>query len=547
MKARSPATGPAAGLRASDAARIAAHWHGVRMRKVRAGADPDAATRLVTLPVDWEDSAAAALAQLAPGRADVSLAQAATRWIVALDDGARTEDRQAADAPGGSRTAGPDLAGRLATMLLHRIAAPNQAVWQGSRTASPAFVLNLAAFARPGSGFDLNGFAAAIGAVSDALRLLLRAGGRSGRILLGNLDACLAALGLDYDSDPARDVAACLVALATTSAHPERVPAHGAGQPPPSRCVIPMLARRANAAWQQAAAQASDRSPELFREAGPIETGLSAPGPADALLGFEACGIAPIFSPLRADGRLAASTLARLAARRMSPEAALAASLAGEVVLRTADFASVQAMHRAVSPFIDRMLAPMPAHQPVPVSTDDRVAVVPPTRRELPSRHGGFTQKASVGGHRLYLRTGEYADGSLGELAISPVRDGPAQRGLMEAFAQAVSLGLQHGVPLEAYVEAFAYTRFGPNGAVEGDASISSATSLLDYAFRTLAHAYLGRALPDAPRQTEANRMPLDAAADALLPLDLPRAADAEARPGIKPGVRQRHGLRLVG
>ena len=527
MKARSPATG--------STARIAAHWNGVRMRRVRAGADPDAATRLVTLPADWDDDAAAALAQLAPGRTEVSLAQAATRWIAALAD----------DTAAGTTPAGTDLAARLATMLLYRIAAPNHAVWQGARSTAPAFVLNLAAFVRPGSGFDVNGFAAAVGAVSEALLVLIRTGGRSGRVLLGNLDACLAGLGLDYDSEQARDVAACLVALATASAHPDRVPPQGVCQPP-ARCVVPSLAKRANAAWQQAAAHAPDRNVELFSEAGHIETGLSVPGPVDALLGFEACGIAPIFSPLRPDGRLAASTLARLAARSMGPEAALAASLAGETVLRAADFASVQAMHRAVSPFIDRMTAPVPSHQPVqPISSaaDERAVAARPARRELPSRHGGFTQKASVGGHRLYLRTGEYPDGSLGELAISPMRDGPAQRGLMEAFGQAVSLGLQHGVPLEAYVEAFAYTRFGPSGAVEGDASIGNATSLLDYAFRTLAHAYLGRALPDAAQHAEPGASPTEAAAEALLPLDLPRASNA----GIKPGVRQRHGLRLVG
>lgn len=497
-------------------ARTTALWHGVRMRTVRASADPDAAMRLVTMPADWDDGAAAALAELVPGSKEVSLVQASTRWISALT----------------GEQPGFELAGRLVTMLLRRIAAPNQAMWQASRAATPAFVLNLASFAEPGSGFDLDGFVQAIGTAAEALHLLDGRGG-SGRILLGNLDTCLAHLGLDYDGDAARDVAACLMALASASAHPGRATPHGTGRLPPARCVVPGLAARALAAWQQAT-QAPVAAPG-FCDRGRIETGLSIPGPADALLGFEACGIAPIFSPLRADGRLAGSTLARLAARATSPEAAFAASLAGEVVLPTADFAAVQAMHRAVGPFIDRMPAPLPSHQPVSSPAEDRQVAAAPGRRELPSRHGGFTQKASVGGHRLYLRTGEYADGSLGELAISPVRDGPAQRGLMDAFSQAVSIGLQHGVPLQAYVEAFAYTRFGPNGAVEGDASVSSATSLLDYAFRTLAQAYLGRAMPDAPE----GHAPLRPAHEALLPLDLPHASDA--------GTRQRHGLRLVG
>ena len=515
---------------------ISAHWNGVRMRKVRAGADPDAATRLVTLPADWDDDAAAALAQLAPGQANVSLAQAAARWIQAI---AGVPASQEADA--GTTITDSGLAERLNQLLLYRVAAPNQAVWQASRTETPAFVINLAAFAQAPAGFDVDALEAAVRNVAEALRRQAGITGKSGRILLGNLDACLAGLGLDYDSDAARDMAACLFALATASAHPDRAPRQGLRRQPPAQCPVPQLAARAQAAWHHAAAHTAGTDSELFPEPDQVETGLSMPGPADALLGFEACGVAPIFSPLRSDGRLATSTLARLAARGTSPEAALAASLAGAPVLRMADFASVQAMHRAISPFIDRM--PVPALSSDGADAGRRVAaghpdLPTPSRRELPARHGGFTQKASVGGHRMFLRTGEYRDGSLGELSISPVRDGPAQRGLMEAFSQAVSIGLQHGVPLEAYVDAFAYMRFGPNGAVEGDASVASATSLLDYAFRTLAQTYLGCVLPDAPQAQPDHEIPEDQA-EALLPLDLPRASNV--------GIRQRHGLRLVG
>ena len=97
------------------------------------------------------------------------------------------------------------------------------------------------------------------------------------------------------------------------------------------------------------------------------------------------------------------------------------------------------------------------------------------------------------GGHKLYLRTGEYADGQLGEIFLALHKEGAAFRGLMDNFAVAVSLGLQHGVPLESFVEAFTFTRFGPAGAVEGDPAVRTATSLLDYAFRHLAANYLGR------------------------------------------------------
>ena len=93
-------------------------------------------------------------------------------------------------------------------------------------------------------------------------------------------------------------------------------------------------------------------------------------------------------------------------------------------------------------------------------------------RRDLPARRAGYTQKAAVGGHRLYLRTGEYDDGTLGEVFVALHKEGAAFRGLMDNFAVAVSLGLQHGVPLEAFVEAFTFTRFGPAGAVEGDPAV---------------------------------------------------------------------------
>ncbi len=102
--------------------------------------------------------------------------------------------------------------------------------------------------------------------------------------------------------------------------------------------------------------------------------------------------------------------------------------------------------------------------------------MVAPQRRELPSRRSGYTQKASVGGHKLFLRTGEYDDGMLGEIFIALQKEGAAFRGLMDNFAHAVSIGLQHGVPLERFVETFTFTRFGPAGAVEGDPAVHAAT-----------------------------------------------------------------------
>jgi ribonucleoside-diphosphate reductase alpha chain len=114
-------------------------------------------------------------------------------------------------------------------------------------------------------------------------------------------------------------------------------------------------------------------------------------------------------------------------------------------------------------------------------------------RRRMPDRRDGYTQKAIVGGHKVYLRTGEYDDKSLGEIFIDMHKEGAAFRSLMNNFAIAVSLGLQHGVPLEEYVDAFTFTRFEPNGPVVGHANIKMATSILDYIFRELAVSYLGR------------------------------------------------------
>src|SRR5271165_4661113 len=127
------------------------------------------------------------------------------------------------------------------------------------------------------------------------------------------------------------------------------------------------------------------------------------------------------------------------------------------------------------------------------------VAAIPPrqqsgnTRERPPHRRGGYTQKARVGGHKVYLRTGEYPDGRLGEIFVDMHKEGAAFRSLMNNFAIAVSLGLQYGVPLEKYVEAFTFTRFEPAGLVHGNDKIKNATSILDYIFRELAISYLGR------------------------------------------------------
>ncbi|WP_411817661.1 vitamin B12-dependent ribonucleotide reductase [Hyphococcus sp. DH-69] len=145
---------------------------------------------------------------------------------------------------------------------------------------------------------------------------------------------------------------------------------------------------------------------------------------------------------------------------------------------------------------IDDELMEAPAAQKSKVVAErivERIIERTPGRRRLPDRRKGYIQKAIVGGHKVYLHTGEFDDGELGELFVDMHKEGAAFRSLMNNFAIAVSLGLQYGVPLEEFVDAYVFTRFDPSGPVQGNDQIKNATSILDYIFRELAISYLGR------------------------------------------------------
>ena len=114
-------------------------------------------------------------------------------------------------------------------------------------------------------------------------------------------------------------------------------------------------------------------------------------------------------------------------------------------------------------------------------------------RFKMPDRRKGYIQKASIGDHKIYLHTGEYNDGKIGEIFIDTNKEGELVKALMNNFAIAISLGLQYGVPLDEFVDAFIDTKFEPSGKVEGNDRILSATSILDYVFRELAISYLGK------------------------------------------------------
>ncbi len=140
----------------------------------------------------------------------------------------------------------------------------------------------------------------------------------------------------------------------------------------------------------------------------------------------------------------------------------------------------------------DVMLTEEPSSEPVKIA-ERIVHRYIARRRRLPDRRAGYTQKARIGNHKMYLRTGEYEDGTLGEIFIDMHKEGAAFRSMTNCFAIAVSLGLQHGVPLDEFVDAFIFTRFEPNGIVAGNPHIKMSTSIIDYIFRELAITYLDR------------------------------------------------------
>jgi len=158
-------------------------------------------------------------------------------------------------------------------------------------------------------------------------------------------------------------------------------------------------------------------------------------------------------------------------------------------------------------------------------------------RESLPARRKGYTQKARVGGHKIYLKTGEHADGRLGEIFVDMHNEGAAFRSLVNNFAIAISVGLQYGVPLEEYVDAFTFTRFEPAGLVQGNDAIKNATSIIDYVFRELAVSYLGRDdlahVPPAGAAHEQLR-PTDAASSHTPPQSPEDSPDLAARSWVR-------------
>jgi len=496
-------------------ARADQSWHGIR-QSVRGGrADPDGAEISVRLPVAWGQDAADALAGLLPGQSSIDLTTAASAWIEPIAAEAKSLNM--------SDSMGRELHERLAA----RQGAPTARLWRGTGTEAPGFVFNVCQFLSDDGGFDVAGFGKAVQLAVTALTLAAPGAHRLA-IGLTDLHGLIVRLGLDYDSAPARGLGSMLGAFMTAQADLASAQLLARGTAPgyamnyvsdlPRDCALPGLAGAAAAARQQAVACGTRRHECL--------TDFAGDAMVEALLGAEAVSFRPAISAVTEGGQLRLWAQARLATLGLTAETALAAVLSGTELLTPPRPAAELAMHEAIAPHVHAMPARPQRAQPARAGAK---------RDMLPARRVGYTQKASVGGHKLFLSTGEYADGRLGEIFIALHKEGPAFRGLMDAFAIAVSLGLQHGVNLEDYVEAFTFTRFGPAGAVEGDPAVLQATSMIDYVFRNLALNYLGRtnlapALPedgDTVGDGVADRAP-------LLPLDLPAPAPRERRRALK-------------
>ena len=200
-------------------------------------------------------------------------------------------------------------------------------------------------------------------------------------------------------------------------------------------------------------------------------------------------------------------------------------------------------------------LAALPAAERIPAVAEKIVERIVEKfvheRERLPNRRKGYTQKAIVGGHKVYLRTGEFDDGRLGEIFIDMHKEGAAFRAMMNNFAIAISLGLQYGVPLDEYVEAFTFTRFEPAGMVMGNDSIKNATSILDYVFRELAISYLDRTdlahvTPDAASTTIGKGVAEDKAIREPSPAPAPVSATQFVSRGMTRGRVKNQNLMLV-
>ncbi|MCF8878741.1 hypothetical protein L5876_02810 [Hyphobacterium sp. SN044] len=363
------------------------------------------------------------------------------------------------------------------------------------RTAEgPGFAIDLEAFAGP-DGFDRMRLSGHLALIGEALRA--RGGkGAAGHINLTGFAALFAALGHAYDSDEAMALVREIGETAEASAGdrvtvgacaPEPVSARLLGSESDGIAPLDGLTTEIDGALQWRRCVAAGLSRLRFELPEPprgVPADAFAPPRPEAVLILAATLAARLDGPVAADITLPAET-----------ELETVATLIRAAAQMKLPLLTVQRHGSGFTALLDTLeaVAETPEQVRLAEKMVERIVERSADRRKLPDRRKGYIQKATVGGHKVYLHTGEFEDGELGEIFIDMHKEGAAFRSLMNNFAIAISIALQYGVPLEEFVDAFVFTRFEPAGPVEGNDSIRHATSILDYLFRELAVSYLGR------------------------------------------------------
>jgi len=354
-------------------------------------------------------------------------------------------------------------------------------------TPGPLLHLNLAA-----CGADVAVIENTVSVWAEALRSSVRKSDAAGTISLSGFAAVFARLGLPYDSDAARQIAVDIADAAMTAAG-DRVTI-SAIEPngdlarlmeADSRGLSPLpdvLVQTAEGRKLRSSVIAGLKTLGLGMTDKGAMTAFARPAPESVIALASALearlnGPAPvIIGPPQDAGPDVTARLMRLAGK--AGLSSVAINRQGSGLTRLLDD-------------IDEDLESGDEH--IVEKIIEKIVEKPVDRRKMPDRRKGYIQKATVGGHKVYLHTGEFDSGELGEIFIDMHKEGAAFRSLMNNFAIAISIALQYGVPLEEFVDAFVFTRFEPAGDVEGNDSIRHATSILDYLFRELAVSYLGR------------------------------------------------------
>ncbi|GJL97620.1 MAG: hypothetical protein DHS20C06_14370 [Hyphobacterium sp.] len=354
-------------------------------------------------------------------------------------------------------------------------------------TPGPVLHLNLSTF-----GADVAAIQRTVAVWADALRASVRKSDTAGTISLTGFAAVFACLGLSYDSDEARQLAAD-IADAAMSAAGDRVTI-AAMEPSgelarlmeaDSRGFSPMqdvLVQTANGRQLRSSVIAGLKTLGLGMTDKGAMTAFARPA-ADSVIALASTLETRLNGPAPATITLPQDAGPDVTARLMR--------LAGKAGLSTLTINRQGSGLTALLDDIDEALEP--GDERIVEKIIEKIVEKPVDRRKMPDRRKGYIQKATVGGHKVYLHTGEFDSGELGEIFIDMHKEGAAFRSLMNNFAIAISIALQYGVPLEEFVDAFVFTRFEPAGDVEGNDSIRHATSILDYLFRELAVSYLGR------------------------------------------------------